>query len=393
MKERHLETDVSLFSSRLDVDLDALVHNLEYVKAQVAPAKVIAVMKANALGHGTLAVGRALESADATMIAVSNFMEALLLRRNGVRVPLLAFNGLTAAQMRAAVRHEISFFGHDLLALELANRIACEEGSAARVHLKVDTGMGRKGILPGQASEVTRALPGLKHVVIEGVASHLASPYDPAHDYFSNQQYEAFVRTAKALDPDHSAMWHFAASSGAVRFPSTYLDAVRTGALLFGVSRVWPLPWALKPVASYSTVVTQVKPLPRGHNVGYRLHYTAPRDMQIGIIPVGSVDGLTGEYGDTGQVLIRGRRCPLVGICSCEAMVDVTGLGVLPGDSVVLFGAQGDQQISAVECAEMGKQGYANLLTRIPARVPRVYLRNGQVVGTDSIIDRTGDAC
>lgn len=382
MKVNSFRTDS--FSSGLDVDLDAFVYNYRYICRRVAPAKVIAVIKANAMGHGTRTMGKALEAAGAEMLAVSHFLEAILLRDAGVRTSLLVLNGLTPLQMKQAIEMNISFFGHDLTALTVANDIAKQVGMPAKVHVEVDTGMGRTGILPWQVAEARSILQNLTGLKVEGVASHLASPYLTEHDGFSRQQCELLVEAAKLIDPEHKAMWHLAASSGTIRFPDMRLDAVRVGAILYGVSRVWPLPWALKPTSSYRTCVVQVKRIPKGHNVGYRLHYTASKDTIVAILPVGTTDTLTSDHADFGQVLIRGKRCPIISLCSCEGMVDVTAVPeVTPGDEVVLFGSQGDDEITAVEFAELGKTSYAGVLTRIPIRTPRIYWKNGAVINAE----------
>ncbi len=372
------------FSSRMDVDLDLLEYNVRHIEEKVRPASVIAVIKANAMGHGARNVARALQSMGTALLGVSNFFEGVHLRENGVTTGILVFNGLTPAQVEMAIRLDLSFFGTGRDFLTMANAAATSLGKKARVHLKVDTGMGRKGFLPDQAREIASTLPRLDHLQVDGVASHLASPYLEEHDEFSRSQYEKFVAVASVVDPDHKATWHFAASSGTVRFPTSYVDAVRTGALIYGTGRVWPIPWPLKPVSSFSSVLTQVKGLPKGHNVGYRLHYTAPASIVVGVVPVGTTDGLTGEHADAGQVLVKGKRCRIIGICSCEMMIDLTEVpDPRPGDEVVIFGKQGSDEISVVECATLGKTSYANILTRIPPRVPRVYWRGGRCVGVD----------
>ncbi|MDP2856381.1 MAG: alanine racemase [Bacillota bacterium] len=372
------------FSSRMDIDLDLLEYNFRYIQEKVRPASVVAVIKANAMGHGARYVGRALQGMGATLLGVSNFFEGVHLRDNGVTTGILVFNGLTPAQVEMAIALDLSFFGIDPDFLSMVNDTARSLRKKARVHLKVDTGMGRKGFLPDQAHEIASVVPRLDHVQVDGVASHLASPYLEEHDEFSRAQYQKFMTAASIVDPHHKAIWHFAASSGAIRFPSTYADAVRPGALIYGTGRVWPIPWPLKPVSSFSSILAQVKVLPKGHNVGYRLHYTAPSDIEIGVVPIGTTDGLTSEHADTGLVLIRGRRCRIIGICSCEMMVDVSAVPeARSGDEVVVFGRQGSEEITAVDCATMGKTSYANLLTRIPPRVPRLYWRHGRCTGAD----------
>ncbi len=375
---------VHLFSSWVDVSLDAFAKNYEYIAQKVSPAGVIPVIKANGMGHGARILADTLTELGARIIGVSNFLEGLQLRDHGIKTPVIVFNGLTSGQIEEAVRQDLDFFGFDQSSLEKANEIARKLGKKARVHVKVDTGMGRLGFLPEEAPRMRDLLSSLEHLDIVGVASHLSSPYVSEHDPFSLMQLEKFKKAAEILDPEHKAMWHFSASSGTVRFDTSYLDSVRPGALLYGVSRVWPLPWDLVPVAEYKSTLVQVKRLPKGHNIGYKLHYTAPRDMLMGVVPVGTTDGLTSEHADKGVVLIRGKRCRIVGICSCEMMVDLTDIPEAKAeDEVVMFGYQGEDFISAVESAEIVGTSYANLLTKIPWRTPRVYWKNGRRVAVD----------
>lgn len=378
------------FSSWMDVNVDTLLANFEHITERVSPSKVIAVIKANALGHGMRMVGLTLQEAGAFMLGVSNFMEAIDLRKNGITIGILVMNGLLPEQMKAAIEHDVSFFVFDGGSAKAANAYAASLGKKARVHLKVDTGMGRLGILPDQASEFASTISGLDSLHIEGIASHLASPYVPEHDWFSKRQYELFVKAARILDPEHRALWNLAASSGVLRFPETYLDAVRFQTILYGLSRVWPIPWPLKPVAQYKSRVVQVKALPEGHNVGYMLHHTVSRETKLAIVPVGTADALTPAHASTGTVLIGGQKCRILGICSCEMMVDVTdtnGVGV--GDEVVMFGRQGEHYVYAHEFAASGESSHTNILTRIPPRVPRVYWKGGRVVATETYCELT----
>ena len=378
------------YSSRLDVDLDILAENYRYVARRVGPAKVIAVAKANGLGHGLQAVAETLASAGATTVGVSNFLEGRLLREHGLKAPVLVMNGLTEVQMASAIRGDLSFFVFDEASIRLANDLGRTAHKQARVHIKVDTGLGRLGIMPKDAKAIASVVAGMDWLSVEGVASHLASPYLPEHDEFSRRQLALFLEASRVLDPEHKSLWHLAASSGALRFPEMYLDAVRVGSVLYGIGRVWPIPWPVSPVASYKSTIIQVKPLPAGHNIGYRLHYQAPQDLRIAVVPVGTTDTLTGEHADAGFVLIHGHRCRILGICSCEMMVDVTTLcDAGAGDEVVIVGKQGEDQISVVETATWGNTSYANFMTRLPARVPRLYWKGGTLVGVEVYGERS----
>ncbi|HHW17472.1 MAG TPA: alanine racemase [Firmicutes bacterium] len=372
------------FSSRVDVDLDAIVWNYRLIAQRVAPSEVIPVIKANALGFGGPIIGLTLQAEGTKTLAVSNFSEALELRSQGITTGILVMNGLVSEEMSVAVDKDISFFVFDEDSLIAADRVGRSCGKPARVHVKIDTGMGRLGIMPEHAGEFRKLLQKCRTIEVEGVASHLASPYLEEHDEFSRRQFRLFVEAAYAIDPGHKAKWHIAASSGVIRFPEMYLDAVRPGALLHGLSRIWPLPWPLKRAGSFRAKIAQVKELPPGHNVGYRLHWTTPRKTKLGVVPIGTVDGLSGEHADNGYVLIGGRRCRIVGICSCQMMIDLTEVrDVSPGTEVTVFGHQGEDEITVVECATFGGTSYANITARISRRIPRVYWKGGSCVAID----------
>lgn|GEM_PF-122006 len=371
-------------SAWLDVDLDALADNFRYISEQVAPAKLIAVVKAYGLGTGGLVAARKLEALGAYMLAVSNFHEAAYLRRHGIASPLLVMNGLLPAQMEMAIKLDLRFFGFDEYSLRAADAAGRRADKRARLHLKVDTGLGRLGFLPEDAPAIRDLIGQLEWVDIEGIASQQATPIQAEHDWFTRQQYERLMSAADVIDPDHRLLRHFSSSNAVPRLPEVNADAVRCQAIIWGYAHYLPLPWPLKPVASYKARLVQVKDLPAGHNVGYNFRHTTTRPTRLGVVPIGVVDGMKAEHINGGQVLVRGRRCPVIGVCSCEMMVDVTGAeGAGAGDEVVLFGAQGDETISAIEFGWMGKSSFMSVLALISPRVPRVYWEGGRCVGSE----------
>jgi alanine racemase len=371
-------------SAWLDVDLDTLAENFVYITFRIAPAKLIAVVKAYGLGTGILATARKLESLNPYMLAVSNFHEAAYLRKQGIKSPLLVMNGLLAAQMEIAVKLDLSFFVFDADSIRTADAVARRLGKRARVHLKVDTGLGRLGFLPEDAPAIREVLASCSSLDIEGLASHQATPIEPEHDYYTHAQYEKFMKAADVLDPSRAIPRHFSSSNAVPRLPEVNADAVRCQAIIWGCVHYLPLPWPLKPVASYKARLVQVKDLPAGHNVGYNFRYTTTRPTRLGVVPIGVVDGMKAEHINGGYVLVRGTRCPVIGVCSCESMIDVTDApGAAAGDEVVLFGSQGTEALSAIEFGWMGKSSFMSVLTLISPRVPRLYWEGGKLVGSE----------
>lgn len=375
------------YSAWVDVNLDDLLYNYKFIAQKVAPAKVIPVIKANALGFGIPVIGATLSGAGAELLAVSNFNEALELRRHRVSTGILVMNGLLPVQMDIAVREDCTFLVFDEESIRAANECGRSHHKKAKVHVKVDTGLGRLGFLPSDAPAIRKVLDQMDWLDVTGVASHLASPYQERDRDFSYEQLRKLTEAASVLDPQHKAQWHLAASSGIVRYPEMHLDGVRPGCLIHGLSRVWPLPWDLKRDAAYRARVAQVKVLPAGHNVGYRRvnrQFSVAKDTRVAIVPIGTFDGLTGAYADTGLVLMHGKRCRILGLASCQMMVDASDLdNVRVGDEIVVYGRQGSDEITAVDSGAQVGISYGDVTGSLHRRVPRVYWRDGKCVAID----------
>ncbi len=374
-------------SAWVDVYLDDLLWNYAFISKKAAPSTVIPVIKGNALGFGSPVVGTALAGAGAELLGVSNFNEALELRRHKVSTGILAMNGLLPSQMEAAIRDGITFFVFDEESIRAASECGRRLGKKACVHVKIDSGLGRLGFLPNNAPAVKKALDRADWVEVTGVASHFASPYLDRDREFTLEQLRSFSEAASIVDPSHAAKWHIAASSAIVRYPETYLDAVRPGCLLHGLGRVWPLPWELKRDASYRARIIQVKDLPAGHNIGYmraNRQFSVPADTKVAVVPIGSHDGLTAAHADTGFVLVHGERRRILGLGSCQMMVDVSGLDqVRVGDEIVVYGKQGNDEITAFDCGAQVGISYGSVTSSLHRRVPRVYWKGGACVAID----------
>ncbi|MEW6523596.1 MAG: alanine racemase C-terminal domain-containing protein [Bacillota bacterium] len=255
--------------------------------------------------------------------------------------------------------------------LKTVDRLAKEAGKRARVHLKIDTGLGRLGVLPELVPALCDLVRTLDWVEVEGIASHVASPTRSEHDYFTLMQYEKFLEACRVLAPDHRFLHHFSSSNTVPRLSGINSDAARCQAIIWGLAHYWPLPWPLRPVASFKARVVQVKTLPEGRNMGYTLRYTTTRPTRLAVVPVGVVDGPKPEHAGGGYALVRGTRCPIIGMCSCEMMADVTGAGeVEPEEEVVFIGSQGTETIDAVEFGLMGKPFFMSVLALVSPWVP-----------------------
>jgi alanine racemase len=365
---------------------------------------VIAVVKANAYGHGATAVARALEEAGATMLACADIEEGIVLRRGGATVPILVFGALSVSDLDGLVEFALTPTISSPGAARAVQAAAARHDKTLGYHLKIDTGMNRLGF---RHDNLRRTLPGLlssDNLRLEGVYTHFASADVPESTLLDEQRvrYEAALAVVEELHstrvphpapaqptPDsaprtpHPYVRHAANSVALLRDSRCWFDAVRPGLLLYGIV---PPPLAstlaLRPAMSLTSRVVAVKGLRPGEGVGYGWRYHADEPRSIAVVPAGYADGLDTRLCGRGHVLIRGRRAPIVGAVSMDMItVDVTGVdGVQPGDEVVLLGRQGDegwQQIDAREVAAAIGTIPWEVVCRLGSRVERLYIANG----------------
>lgn len=380
----HAQPCLPLRPTRVVTDSAALRHNLGLVGGccGLGPQGVWAVVKANGYGHGMLAAARAFREAGAAGLAVGFVEEGILLRREGVEGPILVLGGLVEGQIPAYLE-----FGLDMTvsslhkARQVQERVAGLSREAgihlrARVHLKVDTDMERIGVHAAGAPAFLAACAGLEHLEVAGVYSHLANADHP--DAALMDRPLAALLALKATCGDllpPGCLWHLANSAAAVRRRDMALDAVRPGLLLYGVQhgreRSW-LPGA-RPALRWTSAVVYFKVVEAGAGVSYGHLWRAPRRTRLATVPVGYGDGYPRGMTGKAEVLIRGRRLPVVGaICMDQLMVDLGPDGTAyNGDEVVLVGRQGDEAIRVEDLAAWQGTIPYEILTGISERVPR----------------------
>lgn len=376
-----LSTD-SVRWTRVSVDLDAIAHNVRELKRVARPgSELMAVVKADGYGHGAVQVAAACLRAGATRLAVAIAEEGRELREAGITAPILILGATPPERAREVVAYDLAaavFTPELALALAAA---AAERHARAKIHLKIETGMGRLGLPPGDAlrglAQLCRDLDSLD---IEGVFSHLALA-DSADKSFSQFQRANFERALADLAAVgvRPVVRHLANSAATIELPDFHYEVVRPGISLYGYQpgdevarRV-----DLRPALSWTTRVAWVKEVPAGTAIGYGCTYVTREPTRIATLPVGYADGYPRALSNRGEVLIRGRRAPVVGrVCMDQIMVDVGHIpGVTIGDEVVLIGAQGAERITADDLAKkVGTISY-EILTSISKRVPRIYLR------------------
>ncbi len=374
----------------VDVDLDAIAANHAEVRRRAA-VDVIAVVKADAYGHGVEAVAETLVEAGAVMLAVVTVEEALVLRRAGIDAPVLVFFGaFDRAEADAAVAAGCALTVWDLERARLVNESAAAAGKRAAVHFKVDTGLTRLGAPLDDAPARLRAIRELPNVTVDGLFTHLATAdeTDVTHD---REQLARFAGVLAAIG--EPPRWvHAAASAGIAAFGAIEgCTAVRPGLALYGVHAAphQASVLRLRPALQWRSRVHRVASAPAGTGVSYGLEYRFPRDGRVATVPVGYGDGLPRGAGKRGRLIVGGRGLPFAGRIAMDlVMLDVTDLPeVREGDEVVVIGEQGGARQTADDLAAAAGTISHDILAGIRRRVPRRYRRGGRVVATRTLAD------
>lgn len=381
------------------VDLEACARNLAAVRERVGDRTIWAVVKANAYGHGVLPVTRRLAAAGADAFAVATTDEGVELREAGIDRPVLVLTGVEPLRPEVAdavAEHDLSVAVWEPDSARRLGAAGRRQGLEVRLHLKVDTGMGRLGCMPVATVAMARELAEIEGVVVEGVFSNLAAadlaPEGPGGDH-TREQIDRFVEVCHGLEtegllPPHRHLANSAALAGHRRaWEAPWCTGVRPGLALYGAGRT-PGSESLEvePVLSWRTRIAAVRDLPEGWSVGYGMRWTTPRNSRVAVLPVGYHDGWPRALGGRGEVLVRGRRAPIVGAVNMDlTLVDVTDVpDAAPGAPVWLIGGpeEGDAAIPVEEVATRAGSIAHEILSRIGPRVPRVYTgddRGGRV--------------
>lgn len=361
------------------VNLSALRANLRTVRRLAgAGVEVLAVVKADAYGHGDIESARALCAEGVGRLGVATLAEGVRLRETGVDAAILVLGSLYPGDAAALVRHSLDPVVASLDLLRHLDAFGATHGAEIPFHLKLDTGMGRLGLLPDAVEEWLPALHGLKAARLQGVMSHFASAEEP-ESQSCRGQLRAFRRTLKRIRAaGHDVpLVHMANSAAIMGLPEARFDMVRPGGMLYGIYSHPPLAELVRlaPVLTWKTRVLQLKTLPKHSPISYGGTFVTRRDSVIATLPVGYADGYKRSLSNKAAVLIRGRRAPVVGRVTMDlTMADVTAIdGVQPGDEVVLLGTQDGETISAEEMAGWAETISYEILTSISRGVPRHY--------------------
>lgn len=362
------------------VDLEAIRHNIEEAKRKVkAGTKIMAIVKADAYGHGAVPVADALRDlVDAYGVAVIE--EALELREHGFDQMILILGYTPKSWYEELVLHDISQTVYTLSMAKELNETAKRLNKKAKVHIKLDTGMGRLGFAPTEDSvEEVVKISSLSNIVIEGMFSHFAradeSRLEPAEEQFKKYRYFLHLLEQRGIA---IPIKHISNSASIMRFPEAHLDMVRSGITTYGLypsEEVEKEAMELQPAMEWKAVVSYVKEVDAGTPISYGGTYVTDRRRKIATIPVGYADGLKRDLSNKGRVLIRGEYAPITGrICMDQFMVDVTEIqGVKEGDIVTIFGRDGEKSISVEEISGLSHSFNYEYVCGITKRVPRQY--------------------
>lgn len=362
-----------------EIDLNAIRHNVRRIYMRVHPAEVMAVVKADAYGHGAIPVAQTALSAGASQLGVALLEEGIELRRAHIAAPILVFGGFFEKQIDSFIAHNLQFTLYDVRLAEIVSRRAQALGRKAQAHVKIDTGMGRVGLLPHEATEAILAMAKLPNLELVGIYTHFASS-DSRDKSYANQQLEPFQSLVQQLTNDDLRFKYLhTANSGAILdLPQSYFTLVRPGVMMYGyypsagTSESIPL----EPAMSLRTRILLVKRVPGGTFISYGQTFKTRRATTIATLPIGYADGISRRLSNNFEVLVRGRRCPLVGrVCMDQIMIDLGDMqDVQIGEEVVLLGKQGDEEISIYEwCRRLESIPY-EVTCGISRRVARVYV-------------------
>jgi len=370
---------VEAYRVKAEIDLDALQHNLRVIRQRAGPGvRVMLVVKADAYGHGARAIANHALRCGIESLGVGTSGEALELRGDGIRAPILVLGTIIDDEERDCLRHRVQIALHSTDRRARIQELASELGLRAQVHLNVDTGMGRLGVLPGRALDLLREIRGSSNLDLCGVMTHVSAAEGALADSTREQarSFEAVLRQARAERLLRGSI-HMANSAALFTSLRPLYDTVRPGISAYGILNPdLPGSGELKPVLSLRTQVVFLKDVPAGTPIGYSSTWRAERPTRIATLPVGYHDGVPWRLSNCGEVLVRGRRAPIVGRVTMDYItIDVGHIpGAAVGDTATLIGSDGHETITVEEVAQKAGTIAYEVTCSVGRRVQRLYL-------------------
>jgi len=361
-----------------EISRSAFSINVRQLKSYIGDSvQLIAVLKADGYGHGAKDLAPLALQSGASSLGVSSLEEGLSLRQSGVTAPILILGGLFPLEnFRVALENKLTPTVASFESARVLQKVSTKIGAPASFHLKVDTGMGRIGVSVEEAEKILLWAKQQKNLSLAGVYSHFAcSDSDRAFTLRQLKEFEGLKRSVGTFGFKDS-IFHLANSSGTLLYPASHLDGVRLGLALYGESSVkTPNSVTLSPVLSWKTRVIFLKRVSKGFSISYGRTFVTKKKSEIATLPVGYADGVPRKVSNKGFVLVKGRKCRIVGRVTMDhVMVDVTGLSASIGEPVTLIGRQGDQTLSAKDWANWSGTISYEIFCGISKRVPRVLI-------------------
>jgi alanine racemase len=366
-----------------EIDLAAIKHNLDEIKRAAGHARIMAIVKANAYGHGMLEISRICHQEKVDFFGVASLDEALTLKQEISEVPIMVLGYIPPSDAITVVAEDIRPCIFTMESARVMSQAAVQLNRQVHLHIKLDTGMGRIGFLPDNKSlDVIQEIANLPGVKIEGIFTHLAEA-DLDDSSFTREQIKTFTGFIHKIEERgvHIPLKHCSNSAALMNFPEVHFDMVRAGILLYGLL---PSPQIglgkidVVPAMTLKSRISYVKTLPAGHSISYNRTYCCQQDTRVATVPIGYADGYSRLLSNRVQAMIKGKMVPLVGnVCMDMCMFDVSGAGeVKEGDEVILFGRPEDG-VTADDLAQaMGTINY-EVISALGSRVPRIYI-NGR---------------
>jgi len=370
----------------IEIDLDAIAQNVKNIKQFIGEKKeLMAVVKGNAYGHDILEVSSVVLNNGATQLAVARLEEGIFLRKAGITVPILILGLTLKPQAELLVSYNITPTVCEYEMIKKLSESAIKEDKVVKVHLKVDTGMGRIGIFSYDVLRFIKRIRALKNVEIEGIFTHF-SVADEKDKTYTERQFRKFMGVLTALEKEgiRIPIKHIGNSATLLDLPHMWLDLLRPGISIYGLYPSTEVHKTIKliPAHSFKTRIVFLKELSMGESVGYgRTYTTNQKRTKVASLPLGYADGYNRLLSNQGKVLVRGRRFPIIGrICMDQTMIDITDLPQVEiDDEVVLWGRQGQEEITVEEIAEkIGTINYEIVHMPDKKRVPKLFIKDGK---------------
>ncbi|MFC1666860.1 alanine racemase [Candidatus Omnitrophota bacterium] len=363
-----------------EIDLGAIRHNLRKIKQVVGKGiGILGVVKADAYGHGMEEVSRAIVKEGVDYLGVSSLDEARELRRVGIKNKIIMLGAILPEESEAVLRFNVIQTVSDLRIARILSKLGQAKNKNVRLHIKIDTGMGRLGFWHKEALDFVRSIASLKRIVIDGIFTHFPSAEDDR--LFTHGQIKDFKALIEELWQHNIdiPVKHTSNSMALIDFKDSHMNMVRPGLIMYGLYPKMNLMKRLdlKPTLKLRTKIVYVKSVSKGRSISYGRTYVTKRDTRIATIPVGYGDGYSRHLSNRADVLIRGRRAPIVGrVCMDMSMVDVGHLkDARIGDDVILIGRQGKEIIRVEELSALTKTIPYEVVCNIGRRVPRIYIK------------------